>query len=160
MRWLKLWSEATCTLYWRAPRRRSQLRSTWSRALSVWRFSGSPIVRVNVCVAEYGPGVSGPLTLGNSARTRQLKTPVPVILMNEATGVRKPEKKWCVPSGESTDKSYEDAPWTGDHAQTGSMSPEVGFCELGTGAASFFWNIPVADHESPTRFSSSARTRQ
>ena len=64
----------------------------WSALLSVRGFPGSPIVRVNDWVAEYGPGVEPvAVSCGNSARTRQWKTPVPVILMNETAGVRKPE---------------------------------------------------------------------
>ena len=101
-------------------------------------FTGSPIVRVNDCVAEYGPGTVPVVSFGNSARTRQWKTPVPVILMNEATGVRKPSKVECVPSGLSTEMSYEAAPCTGLHAQTGSASPLFAFAALGTGVASVF----------------------
>ena len=69
-------------------------------------------------------------------------------------------KSLCVPSGESTEMSYDDAPWIGLQAQTGSMSLAVGFAPLGAGVASFFWNVPVADHVRPVRFSSSVRTRQ
>jgi len=85
---------------------------------------------------------------------------VPVILRNEVAGVRKPVKSRCVPSGESIETSYEDAPWIGLHAQTGSISLEAGLDALGTGVASFFWKVPVADQVRPFRFSSSARTRQ
>ena len=74
--------------------------------------------------------------------------------------MRKPSNSRCVPSGESIEMSYDDAPWTGLQAQTGSMSLEAAFDALGTGAASFFWKVPVADQVRPVRFSSSARTRQ
>ena len=74
--------------------------------------------------------------------------------------MRKSAKSLCVPSGWSTARSYEDAPCTGLHDQTGSISPDVGFDAPGTGAASFFWKVPVADQVRPFRFSSSARTRQ
>ena len=48
----------------------------------------------------------------------------------------------------------------GLHAQTGSASLEAALDALGTGVASFFWNVPVGDQVRPVRFSSSARTRQ
>ena len=157
---LKSGVEEICSLYCWTPRRGSQASRTCVLSLSVRAFTGSPIVRVNDCVAEYAPGIVPVVSFGNSARTRQWKTPVPVILMNDATGVRKFSKVSCVPSGLSIVMSYDAAPCTGAHDQTGSASPLVAFVALGTGAASFFWNVPVADQVRPVRFSSSARTRQ
>ena len=55
--------------------------------------------------------------------------------------------------------SYQSAPGTGVHVQVGMASPLAG-SGFGTGAASVFLNVPAADHVRPSRFSSSARTRQ
>ncbi len=46
------------------------------------------------------------------------------------------------------------------HVQVGMKPPLVGFPAPGSGAGRRFWNVPVADQVRPTRFSSSARTRQ
>jgi hypothetical protein len=80
--------------------------------------------------------------------------------MNVADAERKSGNSLWSPSGSSTWRSYEDAPVIGAHVQSGIVSPAVGFVDEGTGAGSRRWNVPVADHVRPIRFSSSARTRQ
>jgi hypothetical protein len=121
---------------------------------------GSPIVRVKGCGDEYGPGTVPVVVFGKFARTRQWKSPVPVILIAVSAGMRSPLMFLCVPSGRSTETSYETAPSIGSHCHVGMKSPAAGLPALGTGAGSRFWNVPVADQVSPTRASSSARTRQ
>ena len=49
---------------------------------------------------------------------------------------------------------------TFDQVQAGVKSLIVTLFGSGTGVASLRWNVRVADHVSPIRFSSSARTRQ
>src|SRR6266700_1158036 len=97
----------TCNLYCLTPSFGFHERSTWSGPASVFRLPGSPIVRVNGIEADHGPGVFPELCFGNSARTRQWKTPVPVSLWNEVAGIRKSVKSFVSPSGESIARSYE-----------------------------------------------------
>ena len=74
-------------------------------AASVCRPPGSPIERVNGEDTDHGPGVVPYPCFGNSARTRQWKTPVPVSFWNEVAGIRKSLKFRVVPSGWSIARS-------------------------------------------------------
>ena len=151
----------TCTLYCLTPSFGAHESNTRSGPASVLSPTGSPIERVKGDDTDHGPGVLVPVPcLGNSARTRQWKTPVPVSFENEVAGIRKSVKFRVVPSGWSIERSYETAPLTELHVHTGKYWPAVSFVGLGTGAASVFSNVPVADQVRPTPFSSEARTRQ
>src|SRR5215468_73750 len=150
----------TCTLYCFTPSFGAHESRTWSGPESVLSPPGSPIERVKGEETDQGPGVVPLLCFGNSARTRQWKTPVPVSFENEVAGIRKLVKFRVVPSGWSIARSYDTAPLTELHVQTGRYSPAVSFVGLGAGAASVFWNVPVADQVRPMPFSSEPRTRQ
>jgi len=78
---------------------------------------------VKAYVVDHGPAVSPNGVFANSARTRQWKIPVPYMSTGVAEGARSPLKSLWVPSGWSTETSYETAPGTGLHAQFGIASP-------------------------------------
>ena len=68
----------------------------------VYQGSGPSVTieRVNGEETDHGPGVVVPVPcLGNSARTRQWKTPVPVSFEKDVAGIRKSVKVRVVPSG-------------------------------------------------------------
>ena len=144
-----------------APTFGSHESTTWSFASSECAPAGSPIVRVNVTSPENGPGTTLPTTpFGKFARTRQRNSPVPVMDVAVSAGMRIPLRSLCVPSDRSTETSYETAPGTGAQDHVGIWSPVSGFVGLGTGAGKVRRKVAVGDHESPTWFSSFARTRQ
>src|SRR5436190_15335775 len=90
----------TCSLYCLTPSFGVHESSTWSGPASVLSLTGSPIERVKGDETDHGPSVVVPVPcLGNSARTRQWKTPVPVSFEKDVAGIRKSVKVRVVPSG-------------------------------------------------------------
>ena len=63
------------------------------------RPSGSPNVRVKVCVAEYGPGRVPPPPFANSARTFQCQTPGPSSFDHDVEVAWMPFTSFDVPFG-------------------------------------------------------------
>ena len=72
--------------------------------------------------------------------------PVPNICTGVIAGVRKPLTSLCVPSGRSTERSYDTAPGTMFQLHVGIASPCVGLVAAPAGACSVFWNVPMFDH--------------
>src|SRR5688500_2873986 len=140
-------------------RRTTSLSPTWSSAPA-----GCEIVLVNDLSALHGPGVRWKKlsTLGNLALACHRQMPVPLSKVGVATfdGMSEKKKGLFVLLGGYRRKSYDTAPGTGAQLQLGTASPPVGFEASGTTGGKVFRNVRTADQLSPTRFSSSARTRQ
>src|SRR5205085_10026035 len=93
---------------------------------------GAEMVRWKGCTVVQAPvtGVEGlpPLIVGNSARTCQLNCLVPVRWVSTAAVVSMPlALVHDISDGQFSCTSYDTAPSTGFHCQTGIMSPVVAF---------------------------------